>query len=767
MLLLKSKNSGGKMKRNTDYSKNAERCINKAIICAEKLGHTYVGSEHLLYSLSEDKNEKICDILNSQGINSEKIYKEILSMIGRGIPTKLGNRYFTPTLTEIIQEARIIAKNDNSDIILTIHLFNAIIQNNNSTARALLSHLDFRSNDAYNKIMKITDIKASRSMIRLSRPSEKNYPYLYQYGKNITDEEHIKKFEPLIGRTNEIEKILRILSRKCKNNACLVGDAGVGKTALVEGISKLISDGKVSDVLRDKWIFSIDLSLILAGAKYRGDFEERIKKCMDEAQKAGNVILFIDEFHNICGAGAAEGAIDAANILKPELARGKIQIIGATTWEEYQRNIEKDKAFARRLQIVKINEPQREECIEIMLGLRKSYQQHHNIIIPENLMPVIYENAKRYYFERNFPDKALDLLDESCSYLRLKNPSKKNLVLQKEDIISVAKQQSGVNDFFFTSPSQQIFDRITTNIKKSVLGHEKQIDKICQVILRSEIGLKSKNKPIGSFFLVGPTGVGKTELCYKIAQEMMGDKDKCYRLDMSEYMEKHSVAKLIGAPAGYVGHEEAGILTQYIIKNPFSVILMDEIEKAHPDVLNLLLQIMDYGTITDSMGRKVSFCNCILFFTSNIGISYTEDSESIGFYKSEGEVFHFNRKKMESFFSKEWLGRIDEILLFKMPDEKNITYIINKLLSELKEKCQEIGINILFDVSVVERLKRTKKLKKFGVRAVYNDIRDIIEIPLSEKMLKNEVIKGDKVLVKWQNKVTVIENIRRSFARLG
>ena len=746
-------------RKNNDFSDETEICFKNAIETAQKLGHTYVGSEHILYALTIEKNSPACSLLTNQNITSENILNSIISSVGKGTPTKLSAKCFTPTVSEIVRDSRNIALTNSSEFILPVHILMSLIKNKNSTAYALLKALDFDSGAICSSILDMNNFSYQK-IFRLNRPSQKSCPYLYKYGVNMTDDDISSKFDKFTGRTKEIRKIMQVLSRRRKNNPCLVGDAGVGKTAVVEGVSKMICEGNVCDTLRNKWIFSIDLAMLLSGAKYRGDFEERLKKCIDEAHIFGNIILFIDEIHNICGAGGAEGAIDAANILKPDLARGNIQIIGATTWEEYQHSIERDSAFSRRFQLVRINEPSKEECIDILLGARSSYQRHHNVIVPKSVIPSIYENSGKYYSSKKYPDKAIDLLDEACSWLKLEKSKGGRMILSEDDIIEVAKEQTGKNGILFYNYENISPEKIADEVSKDIIGHNDKIEKIIKTIIRGRINLNDNSKPAASFLFTGPTGVGKTALCQKLAEVLFG-KDNCYlRIDMSEYMEKYSISKLIGAPPGYIGHDEAGILTQFVLKNPSSLILFDEIEKAEKSILNIFLQILDYGCLTDSSGRKISFQDCIIIFTSNIGITYS-DEESLGFSEKKSNSHIFSRKKLENYFSKEWLGRIDDIIFFNTPSHDDVFRITEKLINDLTKKCRKMNVFIEVENDVVKKISECSNIRKYGIRALYNEIRNLIEIPVSEKIFEN-ASENNNFLVSLYGKKTKISALNDS-----
>lgn len=746
--------------KNFNFSDECKNCFDTAIKTAERLGSTYIGSEHILYSLALEKENPTYALLNEQGITSDKILDSVIASVGMSSPTRLSSKCFTPTVSEVLRDARIISLNNSSDMILPMHILMALIKNKNSTAFALLKALGFNSDSICSSILDMNNFTYNK-IFRLNKPSKKNCPNLYKYGINMTDENVVSSFDNFTGRTKETYRIMQILSRRRKNNPCLVGDAGVGKTAVVEGIAKMICDGNVCDSLRNKWIFSIDLAMLLSGAKYRGDFEERLKKCIEEAEYCGNIILFIDEIHNICGVGGAEGAIDAANILKPDLARGKLQIIGATTWEEYQRSIEHDSAFSRRLQLVRINEPSRDECIDILLGLKSQYQHHHNVIVPKSVIPVIYENSGKYFSERKYPDKAVDLLDEACSWLKLKNNKDGRMILSEEDIINVAKEQTGKDGILFSEYENASYTNIISSLKNKIIGHDKQIKLIVETIIRGKLNISDKNKPIASFLFTGATGVGKTALSEELAKSLFGKENNYLRLDMSEYMEKHSVSKLIGAPPGYVGYNEPGLLTQFVLKNPFSLILFDEIEKAHKDILNIFLQILDYGYLTDSNGRKISFHDCIIIFTSNIGTEYT-DKNIAGFSDKEKSFPTHNRKKLEDYFSKEWLGRIDEIIVFNTPSTESLYKITQNSLSELSSKCQNINVFVDFEKSLVEKIAMCNNIKKYGIRAIFNEIRNLAEIPISKKIMQNGINKNERLKLSWDsdtNKVKISSEI--------
>ncbi len=671
------------------FTNRAERAIEAAQEIAAELGHNYVGTEHLLAGLIREGNGLAYKILTSQGVTEDKVIGVIEELIGRSEPLDDVPNGFTPRTKRVIEISFIEAKRLNNNFIGTEHLLLGIMKEGDSVAARIITELGVDIPKMFNELVKVLseDNDGTSTPKKFSATSNQT-PTLNQYGKDLTEEANNGKIDPIIGRDKEIERIIQILSRRTKNNPCLIGEPGVGKTAVVEGLAEQIVDGDVPENLKNKRVVALDISSMLAGAKYRGDFEERLKKCLQEIKKAGNVILFIDEIHTIVGAGAAEGAIDAANILKPLLARAEIQVIGATTLNEYRKYIEKDAALERRFQPVIVGEPTVQETIQILKGIRDKYEAHHKVKITDDAIKAAAELSSRYINDRYLPDKAIDLMDEAASKVKLQSLTapkevKKieekiaEIVKEKEDAVNaqdfenaaklrdkehkekeklekervkweqknqiqattvgeneiaeVIANWTGIPVSKLTEAETERLRKLEDELHKRVIGQDEAITAVSKAIRRGRVGLKDPKRPIGSFMFLGPTGVGKTETCKALAECLFGDENAIIRIDMSEYMEKHTVSKLIGSPPGYVGYEEGGQLTEKVRRKPYSVILFDEIEKAHPDVFNILLQILDDGRLTDSQGRVVDFKNTVVIMTSNVGARDIVDGKLIGF----------------------------------------------------------------------------------------------------------------------------------------
>ena len=680
------------------FTNSAQNVIEIAKEIAVELGHNYIGTEHILYGLTEEENGVASRVLENQGITPENVLEEIENLIGRDDEKEITSLSFTPRTKRIIENAFVEARKLDSEYIGTEHILIGIMREADSIAVRIMLDLGINPQKLYNEIVKVLEEDENINMqdggSNKNSGSYNSTPTLNQYGTDLTKEASMGKLDPVIGRKNEIERVVQILSRRTKNNPCLIGEPGVGKTAVVEGLAEKIVQGDIPELLKNKRVVTIDLSSMVAGAKYRGDFEERIKKALNEVKKAGDVILFIDEIHTIVGAGSAEGAIDAANILKPLLARGEIQLIGATTLNEYRKYIEKDSALERRFSPVTVNEPTHEETVQILKGIRDKYEAHHNIKITDEAINSAVELSTRYINDRFLPDKAIDLIDEASSKIRLtsleepetikelenkiqnmnqekedavkiqkfekaaklrdevnslkeelekeknkwKNKKTKTIPkLTEEDIAKVIASWTGIPAAKITQDENKKLKNLDKELHKRVIGQNEAVEAVAKAIRRSRVGLKNPNRPIGSFLFLGPTGVGKTELSKALAESLFGTEDSIIRIDMSEFMEPHSVAKLIGAPPGYVGFDDGGQLTEKIRRKPYSVILFDEIEKAHPDVMNMLLQILEDGRLTDSQGRTVNFKNTVIIMTSNIGARLITEKKSLGFANSSDE----------------------------------------------------------------------------------------------------------------------------------
>lgn len=793
------------------FTNSAQNVLEIAKEIAIELGHNYIGTEHILYGLTEEENGVASKVLENQNINSENVLEEIENLIGRDEGRTITSLGFTPRTKRVLENAFLEARKLDSDYIGTEHILIGIMREADSIAVRILLDLGINPQKLYNEIVKVLeedeDINSSDNSQTRKTGSFNSTPTLNQYGTDLTKSASLGKLDPVIGRKNEIERVIQILSRRTKNNPCLIGEPGVGKTAVVEGLAEKIVQGDVPEILKDKRVVTIDLSSMIAGAKYRGDFEERIKKALNEVKKAGDVILFIDEIHTIVGAGSAEGAIDAANILKPLLARGEIQLIGATTLNEYRKYIEKDSALERRFSPVTVNEPTHEETVEILKGIRDKYEAHHNIKITDEAINAAVELSSRYINDRFLPDKAIDLIDEASSKIRLSSleepdslkemedkiekmnqekeaavkvqkfekaakirdevnklkeeleaernkwKSKKTKAIPKlteEDIAKTIASWTGIPAAKITQDENKKLKNLDKELHKRVIGQNEAVEAVAKAIKRSRVGLKNPNRPIGSFLFLGPTGVGKTELSKALAENLFGTEDAMIRVDMSEFMEPHSVAKLIGAPPGYVGFDDGGQLTEKIRRKPYSVILFDEIEKAHPDVMNMLLQILEDGRLTDSQGRTVNFKNTVIIMTSNIGARLITEKKSLGFTNSaeedEAKEYEDIKKNVMAELKKqlrpEFINRIDDIIVFHKLNDEEINSIIDLLLKNVEQRLVEQGLNIKIDKSVKELIAKKGVDKEFGARPLRRAIQNIVEDKLAEEILDGNIKPG-------------------------
>ncbi len=793
------------------FTNSAQNVLEIAKEIAIELGHNYIGTEHILYGLTEEENGVASKVLENQNINSENVLEEIENLIGRDEGRTITSLGFTPRTKRVLENAFLEARKLDSDYIGTEHILIGIMREADSIAVRILLDLGINPQKLYNEIVKVLeedeDINSSDNSQTRKTGSFNSTPTLNQYGTDLTKSASLGKLDPVIGRKNEIERVIQILSRRTKNNPCLIGEPGVGKTAVVEGLAEKIVQGDVPEILKDKRVVTIDLSSMIAGAKYRGDFEERIKKALNEVKKAGDVILFIDEIHTIVGAGSAEGAIDAANILKPLLARGEIQLIGATTLNEYRKYIEKDSALERRFSPVTVNEPTHEETVEILKGIRDKYEAHHNIKITDEAINAAVELSSRYINDRFLPDKAIDLIDEASSKIRLSSleepdslkeledkiekmnqekeaavkvqkfekaakirdevnklkeeleaernkwKSKKTKAIPKlteEDIAKTIASWTGIPAAKITQDENKKLKNLDKELHKRVIGQNEAVEAVAKAIRRSRVGLKNPNRPIGSFLFLGPTGVGKTELSKALAESLFGTEDAMIRVDMSEFMEPHSVAKLIGAPPGYVGFDDGGQLTEKIRRKPYSVILFDEIEKAHPDVMNMLLQILEDGRLTDSQGRTVNFKNTVIIMTSNIGARLITEKKSLGFTNSseedENKEYEEIKKNVMAELKKqlrpEFINRIDDIIVFHKLNDEEINSIIDLLLKNVEQRLVEQGLNIKIDKSVKELIAKKGVDKEFGARPLRRAIQNIVEDKLAEEILDGNIKPG-------------------------
>lgn len=800
---------------NISFSRRAQNALNSSVLIAKQLGHTYIGTEHFLLGILNEGDSAGAKILQKQQVSFEKVRDEILNIVGRGSQSNVSSRDMTPRCKKVIENSAAIAQKFEHGFIGTEHLLLALLQESDSVACLILDNIGCRVADVVKEIYNYLsagnggDGKKDHSASSKESVALDGAPTLSNYGRNLSALAAEGNLDPIIGRDEETQRVIQILSRRTKNNPCLIGEPGVGKTAVAEGLAQKIVSGDVPDMLKGKIVFTLDLASLIAGSKYRGEFEERLKNILDEVKKNNNIIIFIDEIHMIVHAGEAEGALDAANIIKPALARGEFQVIGATTVSEYRKYIEKDAALERRFQPVMIGEPSSEDAIKILEGLRDKYEAHHRIKITDEAIRAAVELSVRYISDRFLPDKAIDLIDEASSKVKINSltPPKELKELEKSiDSLSAEKEEAVVAQNFeraaelrdkenelkgefeklsseWESSKSQKDEELTENdiaevvmqwtgipvskilldegekllnleneLMARVIGQDAACASVAKAIKRGRTGLRNPKRPIGSFIFLGPTGVGKTELTKALASSLFGKEDSMVRLDMSEYMEKHSVSKLIGSPPGYVGFEEGGQLTEKIRRKPYSVILLDEIEKAHPDVFNILLQVLDDGVLTDSQGRRVDFRNTVIIMTSNLGAAYNEQRQSLGFTSTENKEKDDagERRSMDALkrtFRPEFINRIDDIIVFKALEGDTIEKIASLMLNEVKERTSDMGIELIFDESVIKYVAKEGFDRQYGARPLRRAIVRLIEDALANKLLDGSVKTGDKVKI--------------------
>ncbi|MGN1467760.1 MAG: ATP-dependent Clp protease ATP-binding subunit [Ruminococcus sp.] len=810
------------------FTQKANEAINLALKNASEMGHTYVGTEHLLLGLIEEGTGVAATVLEENGLSADEYRNKIADSTGTGSKTVLTPEDLTPRTKRVMQMSMVISSRMGNNYVGTEHLLLAILSESDSYAVRFLNELGINIStlaEALQNNMMQSGEGRQYSDVQGSSGGKGSTKTLEKFGRDLTKAAKGGEIDPVIGRTKEIERVIQILSRRTKNNPVLIGEPGVGKTAVAEGLALKIAKGEVPEILKDKRIFALDLTGMIAGAKYRGDFEERIKGVIDEVKNAKDIILFIDELHTIVGAGQAEGSADAANILKPSLARGDFQVIGATTIEEYRKYIEKDAALERRFQPVNVGEPSQEEAVEILKGLRDRYEAHHKVKITDEAIEAAVTLSSRYIADRFLPDKAIDLIDEASSKVRLREltypPELKEIEdniknLQKEkssavneqdferaaqlrdeekaqskkleeekkiwqerstdkckevtsqDIAKIVSDWTGVPVVQLTQEESERLLNMEKILHERVVGQEEAVKAVSRAIRRGRVGLKDPKRPVGSFIFLGPTGVGKTELCKALAQAMFGDENAMLRLDMSEYMEKHTVSKLIGSPPGYVGFDEGGQLTEMVRRKPYSVILFDEIEKAHPDVFNMLLQILDDGRLTDSQGRTVDFKNTVIIMTSNVGARLIVDkqAESLGFRsaddnsskeKSQEEIKEAVLAELKKLFRPEFLNRVDDIIVFNKLNEDEIKEIAGKMLENLKNRVKTMDIDIDFTDNAISEISKEGFDDTYGARPLRRAIQSKIEDALSEKILEGQIAKGSKVSCDFKDGQFVFE----------
>lgn len=716
-----------------EYTEKAKQIIEDALHEAERLGHTFIGSEHLLLSMLSDGNNVGAAILRTNRVTYQKLRQAMIQEVGQSSAVRLTTSAYTPALRRILQKSALMRQNRDAKIS-TEHLLYAVLQEQNAGASLLLQQMGVSLVAIYGSCD--APMPASESTASFD---EKSCPNLCKYAKNLTDPNAAEQFDPLIGREQEVARVMRILLRRSKNNPCLIGAAGVGKTAIVEGIAQRILSGDVPPAMRNCVILSVDLAAMLAGARYRGDFEERLKVCMDEAAAQPHLVLFIDELHIIVGAGAAEGAIDAANILKPRLARGELQIIGATTDAEYRAHIEKDAALSRRFQSVRVEEPSAADAKAMLCGLRARYEAYHGVTISEDAIAAAVDLSVRYLHDRALPDKALDLLDEACAANRLAHCSAEiSAELAVPQIAEVVSTMTGVPAQTLTRSEGELLMQLESKLQTEIIGQDEAISELCSAIRRNRAGLRAGSRPTGAFLFLGATGVGKTALA-KAAANALYD-GHLIRLDLSEYMEKHAVSRLIGSPPGYVGYDAGGTLVEQVRAQPYSVVLFDEIEKAHPDVLGILLQILEDGTLTDGQGRKADFSNALILLTSNLGAEQLHSS-NIGFADEESAGNAQRERVMcavKSVLRPELLHRLDAAIVFRTLSQQDCERIAVQQLTQLQTHAKSRGYEFLWTERAVSHLVAGADIPHAGARGIRTHLTQKVETLFAEQILKND-----------------------------
>lgn len=795
------------------YTEQASEVIKIARSTARKLKHPYVGTEHLLLGLREVYTGVAGQVLGMNGVNEESIRKVVDELVSPVGAVEVAHQPETsPRLEYILEESKTEAQHFRSDRIGTEHMLLALLRDTDCVATRILLTLNINVQKLYQDIFAVLggDPKEYQEEI-LQSGGKRRDGVLEQYGTDLTAQAEEGRLDPVIGREAEISRLIQVLSRRTKNNPCLVGEPGVGKTAVIEGLAAQIAAGIVPEGMKDKRILTLDLAGMIAGSKYRGEFEERMKRLIQEVKSSGNVILFLDEVHTIIGAGGAEGAINASNILKPSLARGELQLIGATTIGEYRKYLEKDAALERRFQPITVEEPTEEHCLDILKGLQKRYEDHHHVEIEEEALEAAVKLANRYVNDRFLPDKAIDVLDEACSKVSLrgfkvpesmmelektiagladdledairdgdiaeaslvrkeqenaekkleqvrkrfdrKNADKKVSVTE-EDIAEVVAQWTKIPVHKLAESESARLNKLEKVLHQRVIGQEEAVTAVAKAIKRGRVGLKDPKRPIGSFLFLGPTGVGKTELSKALAEALFGNEESMIRVDMSEYMEKHSVAKMIGAPPGYIGHDDGGQLSERVRRRPYSVVLFDEIEKAHPDVFNILLQVLDDGHITDSQGRKVNFCNTVIIMTSNAGAQTIIDPKKLGFNVKEDAAGDYKRmkgnvmKEIRLIFRPEFLNRIDEILVFHPLNNEQMKQIVGMLCKEFMKRAEDqLGITLTIRDSVKKHIVETGTDQKYGARPLRRAVQNQLEDGLAEAILSGEITRDSEVVI--------------------
>lgn len=805
-----------------EFTGRANRVLEIAKEFSITHNYSFVGTEHILYGLVKEGEGLASKILTSQGLKPEYVEEEILRIDGV-MNTLESDPEFTPRAKRIIENSAKEAMRMGQNYVGTEHILLALMREIDSVAVRILIDTNIDPQRIFADLLRLLSEDspvANYYDSSFSSSVDTNTPTLNQYGKNLTALAKESKLDPVIGRKNEIQRIIEILSRRTKNNPVLIGEPGVGKTAVVEGLAQMIVDNKVPEILKNKKVVSLDMSAMIAGAKYRGDFEERLKNVLQEIKKAGNIILFIDEMHTIIGAGAAEGAMDAANILKPLLSRGEIQIIGATTLNEYRKHIEKDAALERRFQTVIVDEPTTEDTVKILSGLKDKYEAHHKVKITDEAIKAAVDLSERYINDRFLPDKAIDLIDEACSKIKLrtvtmpknildmenkiekvskekeeaiisqsfekaaklrdeekelkdkvnkarenwkKKEENKEASVNAEDIANVVSAWTKIPVTKLTKTESEKLKNLDLELKKRVIGQDDAVEALARAIKRARVGLQNENRPIGSFMFLGPTGVGKTELTKALAENLFGNENQLIRLDMSEFMEVHSVSKLIGSPPGYVGYDEGGQLTEQVRRKPYSIVLFDEIEKAHPDVFNMLLQILDDGRLTDSTGRTVSFKNTVIIMTSNAGARNIVEHHSIGFMNKEDSKKDYEKTRdevmaeLKKIFRPEFLNRLDDIIVFKKLSNESIEKITKIMLDEFIKRLEKKNIKVDVSDDVIKYISKVGFDDTYGARPLRRAIQSKIEDKFAEEMLDGNIKEDSNVKIDLNDDKIVIK----------
>ena len=808
-----------------NFTPKANTAVNLAIQCAGELGHTYIGSEHLLYGLLAEGSGVASYLLAAKQVQPAQLHGMLEHSIGKGVPVPLSPKEFTPRCKRILERAVFQAQGVNSPLAGTEHILISLLMESDSYAVRFLGELGINDRELSRTLVDAMGAEArqfySSEAAKQAMPKQGakavKTPVLDRYSKDLTEFARQKKLDPVIGREKEVQRVLRILSRRSKNNPCLVGEAGVGKTAVAEAIALKIAAGEVPAQLLGKRLVALDLAAMVAGTKYRGDFEERVRAVLQEVEAAGNVILFIDELHNIMGIGAAEGAVDAANILKPQLARGQLQMIGATTLEEYRRHIEKDSALERRFQSVRIEEPAPEQAVAILQGLRPQYERHHGLKITDEAIQAAVELSVRYLTEHRLPDKALDLLDEAASKVRMGElflpreladlqerladlVQKKEQAIQEqqfelaarlrdeqqqvqqlqqqaaeqytdmegtqvtaEDVAEVVTAITGIDVRRLNQEQSCYLAQLEEKLHQRIVGQQEAVSAVARAVRRGRIGLGDPGRPVGSFLFLGPTGVGKTELSKALAQLLFGTEKALIRLDMSEYMEKQSVSRLVGSPPGYVGYEDGGQLTEKVRRQPYSVVLLDEVEKAHPDVFHILLQVLEDGILTDSQGRQVDFKNTVLILTSNIGAKEITDKQQLGFGEQQAasakQVRQAVLRELKKEFRPEFLNRLDELIVFEQLGRQDFLQIAQRIVAQSVQRAAKLGITLHPTQELLEKLADTGESSGYGARPIRRAVQTSLEDALADAVLDGSVSAGKSYTctVSSQGKVCFIQ----------